>query len=60
MQVLTTKCPHCQSEADSALGETMILGPASLLTWLCAIVLLVVAGIVGYWILLSQFTTLLT
>lgn len=44
--------------AGVALGETLILGSASLLTWLCAIALLVVAGIVGYWILLSQFTTL--
>ncbi|QDV84733.1 PH domain-containing protein [Planctomycetes bacterium TBK1r] len=38
--------------------ETMVLGPASLLTWLCAIVLLVIAFVVGYWMLLSRFTTL--
>lgn len=47
MQVLTTKS-HIAN----------VKWTASLLTWLCAIALLVVAGIVGYWILLSQFTTL--
>lgn len=44
--------------AGVALGQTIMLGPASLLTWFCAIVLLVVLGIVGYWMLLSHFTTL--
>jgi len=44
--------------AGYPLGETMTLGPASLLTWVCAITLLVIAAIVGYWMLLSQFTTL--
>ncbi|QDU93743.1 PH domain-containing protein [Lignipirellula cremea] len=44
--------------AGVALGETRMLGPASLATWLCATVLLVVAGIVGYWKVLSQCTTL--
>ncbi len=44
--------------AGYSLGETMSLGPASLLTWLCAITLLVIAGVIGYWMLMSQFTTL--
>jgi len=46
------------SVAGYSLGETMNLGPASLLTWVCGITLLALAGVVGYWILLSQFTTL--
>ncbi len=46
------------SLAGYALGETMVLGPATLLTWFCAITLLVIAGVIGYWMLLSQFTTL--
>jgi len=44
--------------AGYSLGETMTLGPASLLTWVCAIALLVIVGIVGYWMILSRFTTL--
>ncbi len=44
--------------AGYSLGETMTLGPASLLTWVCTITFLVIAAIVGYWMLLSQFTTL--
>lgn len=46
------------SLAGYPLGETMMLGPASLLTWLCALTFLAIAGIVGYWMLMSQFTTL--
>jgi hypothetical protein len=46
------------SLAGYSLGETMSLGPASLLTWLCAITLLVIACVIGYWMLMSQFTTL--
>lgn len=46
------------SLAGYSLGETMSLGPASLLTWLCAITLLVIGCVIGYWMLLSQFTTL--
>ena len=44
--------------AGVAFDETMMVGPASLLTWVCAIILLAVACVVGYWILLSKFTTL--
>ncbi len=40
------------------LGKTMMLGPASLLTWVCAITLLIATGLVSYWTLLSRFTTL--
>jgi uncharacterized membrane protein YdbT with pleckstrin-like domain len=36
----------------------MSIGPASLLTWVSAITLLVIASVVGYWMLMSQFTTL--
>jgi len=46
------------SIAGLALGESMVLGPASLLTWACVLTLLVLAGIVGYWTLLSRYTTL--
>ena len=46
------------SVAGYSLDETMILGPASLLTWVCGITLLAIACVVGYWMLLSQFTTL--
>ncbi len=46
------------SLAGYPLGETMLIGPASVLTWLCAITLLVIACVIGYWMLLSQFTTL--
>ncbi len=38
--------------------ETMILGSASLLTWACGITMLVIVGVVGYWISISRFTTL--
>lgn len=44
--------------AGYSFGETTTLGPASVMTWVCAITLLVVAGVVGYWTLLSRFTTL--
>ncbi len=44
--------------AGYSVGETMTLGPASLLTWICAVTLLLVAACAGYWTLLSQFTTL--
>jgi hypothetical protein len=44
--------------AGYSLGETMTLGPASLLTWVCAITLLVIVAVFGQWMLLSQFTTL--
>ncbi|WP_372715746.1 PH domain-containing protein [Novipirellula sp.] len=46
------------SLAGYALDETMVLGPASLLIWLCAITLLVIAAVISYWMLLSQFTSL--
>ena len=46
------------SLAGYSLGESMMLGPASLFTWLGAITLLVIACVIGYWMLLSQFTTL--
>ncbi len=46
------------SVSGFSLNETMILGPASLLIWACGITLLMIVGIVGYWTLLSQFTTL--
>lgn len=46
------------SLAGYSLDETMKLGPASLLVWVCAITLLLIAGMVGYWMLLSKFTTL--
>lgn len=44
--------------AGVALGETATVGPASLLTWVCAITLLIVACVIGYWMLVSRFTTL--
>jgi len=44
--------------AGYSLDETVTLGPASLLTWVCGFTLLGIAGIVGYWMLLSRFTTL--
>jgi len=31
---------------------------ASLLTWVCGITFLTIAGVIGYWMLLSQFTRL--
>ncbi|MDZ4848436.1 MAG: hypothetical protein SGI77_04025 [Pirellulaceae bacterium] len=46
------------SVAGYSLDKTMILGPASLLTWVCGIILLAIVCVVGYWMLLSQFTTL--
>ncbi len=46
------------SIAGVALGNTAVLGPASLLTWVCATALLIVAGVIGYWMLCSRFTTL--
>ena len=46
------------SIAGYSLDETMTLGPASLLTWVCGITFLTIASVVGYWMLLSQFTTL--
>jgi len=44
--------------AGYSLDDTMTLGPASLLTWVCAITLSVIVAIVGYWMILSRFTTL--
>ena len=41
-----------------SLDGTMALGPASILTWVCTITLLIIVAIVGYWMLLSRFTTL--
>ncbi|EKK00777.1 membrane protein containing DUF304, prokaryotic transmembrane adjacent region [Rhodopirellula baltica SH28] len=46
------------SLAGYSFGETMVLGPASIVVWLGAAALLVIAGMVGYWTLLSRFTTL--
>ena len=46
------------SIAGYSLDETMTLGPASLLTWVCGITFLTIASVVGYCMLLSQFTTL--
>lgn len=34
--------------AGYSFGETMVLGPASIVVWLSAAVLLVIAGMVGY------------
>ncbi len=44
--------------AGYSLDQTVRLGPASLLTWICAITMLAVAGTFGYWVLRSRFTTL--
>ncbi|QDT07039.1 Bacterial membrane flanked domain protein [Rubripirellula lacrimiformis] len=44
--------------AGYSLNDTMSLGPASLLTWVSAITLSVEAVVIGYWVLLSRFTTL--
>lgn len=44
--------------AGYSLSETMVIGPASLLTWLCVITILVIVYIAGYWVLLSRFTSL--
>lgn len=46
------------SLAGYSLGETTAIGPASLLTWSCVTTLLVLGCIIGYWMLLSRFTTL--
>ncbi|QDS86331.1 Bacterial membrane flanked domain protein [Rosistilla ulvae] len=46
------------SIAGYAFDENAMLGPASLVTWGCGIVLLVIAGVVGFWMLVSRFTTL--
>ncbi|EMI26992.1 PH domain-containing protein [Rhodopirellula europaea] len=46
------------SLAGYSLGETMVLGPASIVVWLGTVALLVIAGMIGYWTLLSRFTTL--
>lgn len=46
------------SLAGYSFGETMVLGPASIVVWLGAAALLVIAGMVGYWTLLSRFSTL--
>jgi len=46
------------SVAGYSFDETVILGSASLLTWVCAITMLAIVGVVGYWISLSRFTTL--
>ncbi len=47
-----------QSLGGYALDESVAIGPASLLTWVCAAALLIVASVIGYWTLLSSFTTL--
>ncbi|MEZ6089716.1 MAG: PH domain-containing protein [Pirellulaceae bacterium] len=44
--------------AGVALNDTPVLGPASLLMWVCAAILLAIAVTIGYWTLLSRFTTL--
>ena len=41
------------SLAGYSLGETMVLGPASIVVWLGTVALLVIAGMIGYWTLLS-------
>lgn len=46
------------SLAGYPLNETMSIGPLSLLMWLCAITLLVIACVIAYWMLTSRFTTL--
>ncbi|CAD77468.1 hypothetical protein-transmembrane prediction [Rhodopirellula baltica SH 1] len=46
------------SLAGYSFEETTVLGPASIVVWLGAAALLVIAGMVGYWTLLSRFTTL--
>lgn len=46
------------SLAGYSLGETPAIGPASLLTWMCAITVLVIACVIGYWMMRSKFTTL--
>ena len=44
--------------AGFAFDESVVIGPASLLTWIGAIALMIVAAVAGYWVLLSRFTTL--
>ncbi len=44
--------------AGFAFDERVVIVPASLLSWICAITLLIVAAVAGYWVLLSRFTTL--
>ncbi|QDV40929.1 Bacterial membrane flanked domain protein [Stieleria neptunia] len=44
--------------AGYSLDETARLGPASLLTWACAITLVVIVAVVSYWMIQSRFTTL--
>ncbi|MEZ6128580.1 MAG: PH domain-containing protein [Planctomycetaceae bacterium] len=44
--------------AGFAFQETAMLGPASLLTWSCAFVLLAVVLVAGYWVVMSRFETL--
>lgn len=44
--------------AGFAFDETIMVGPLSFLTWMCTFVLLVLAGMTGYWLALSRFTTL--
>jgi len=46
------------SLAGYSLGETIAIGPASLLTWICAITLLVIASVISNWMLASRFSTL--
>ncbi|MFG0267026.1 MAG: PH domain-containing protein [Rhodopirellula sp. JB055] len=46
------------SLAGYSLNEMVVVGPASLVVWLSAAALLVTAGMIGYWTLLSRFTTL--
>ncbi|WP_246146604.1 PH domain-containing protein [Rubripirellula lacrimiformis] len=44
--------------AGYSFDDTKMLGPASILTWACAVTLVVAAGFIGYWMLMSRFTTL--
>ncbi|KLU05253.1 putative transmembrane protein [Rhodopirellula islandica] len=46
------------SLAGYALDEMAVIGPASIVVWLSAAALIVTAGVIGYWTLLSRFTTL--
>lgn len=44
--------------AGYSFGDTKQLGSASLLTWVCAVVLLIIAVVIATGVLKSQFTTL--
>jgi membrane protein YdbS with pleckstrin-like domain len=47
-----------QSLAGYRLDETQMIGPLSLLMWVCVVTLLVIACVIVQWKLMSQFTTL--